>query len=273
MLWARVTGAAVTTAVATAVAITFTLISVALPAQADTVTTSWATGLSQPQGIAIAGDNAYVTNSGAGTVSKIQLSDGSVVATSDSVTDPNGIAIAGGNAYVTLNGGTLAKIDLSAFTAAPTTLAVGANPAGVVVDLVGAFAYSTNKGADTVSKVAITKEDQSITFTPPSTPLLLSATPAALVGTSTSGLPVVFTTATPSVCTVADTAVTLVAIGTCTINANQAGNTNLDAATQVQRSFEVLDKTAQTITFAGPGFLPSRLGPRPSQLPHRPVYR
>ena len=48
-----------------------------------------------------------------------------------------------------------------------------------------------------------------------------------------------FTSATTSVCTVSGTTVTLVSSGTCTINADQAGDSNYSAATQVAKSFTV----------------------------------
>ena len=54
--------------------------------------------------------------------------------------------------------------------------------------------------------------------------------PVTLSATASSGLTVAFTSATTSVCTVAGTTVTFVTVGTCTINANQAGNTNWNAA-------------------------------------------
>ena len=57
-----------------------------------------------------------------------------------------------------------------------------------------------------------------------------------------SGNPVVFTSASPGVCTTSGadgSTVTLVAAGTCTLSANQAGNATYSAAAQVQRSFQV----------------------------------
>jgi hypothetical protein len=59
---------------------------------------------------------------------------------------------------------------------------------------------------------------------------------------------VTFSSATPSVCTVSGTTVHLVATGTCTIHADQAGNTSWNPAPQVAQSFEVA-KAEQTITF------------------------
>jgi hypothetical protein len=74
-----------------------------------------------------------------------------------------------------------------------------------------------------------------------------------LSATASSGLAVTFTSTTTSVCTVAGTpaVATFLTSGTCTIDANQAGNSAYAAAPQVQQSFSVL--TAQTITFANPG--------------------
>jgi len=95
---------------------------------------------------------------------------------------------------------------------------------------------------------------QTITFTNPGTQTIGTPVPA-LVATATSGLTVTFTSATTSVCTVSGTAVTLVSAGTCTIDANQAGNSTYAAAPQVAQSFTVnpASLTSQTITFSNPG--------------------
>ena len=57
-----------------------------------------------------------------------------------------------------------------------------------------------------------------------------------------------FTSQTTSVCTVSGSTVTLVAVGTCTIQATQAGNATYAAATPVNQSFQVTQES-QTITF------------------------
>ena len=80
----------------------------------------------------------------------------------------------------------------------------------------------------------------------------LSTLPAKAVGdanfgisaSASSGLAVTFDSATPAVCTVAGTSannadVTLLTAGTCTINADQAGDAQYQAAAQVQQSFTV----------------------------------
>ena len=66
-----------------------------------------------------------------------------------------------------------------------------------------------------------------------------SPTPFTLSATSTAGFTVSFTSATPSVCTVSGTSVTMVSTGNCTINADQAGDSIYAAATQVSRTFEI----------------------------------
>ncbi|TDN78992.1 uncharacterized protein YhjY with autotransporter beta-barrel domain [Stakelama pacifica] len=90
--------------------------------------------------------------------------------------------------------------------------------------------------------LTIAKAAQTISFTAPAD-IALGSGPVTLVAAASSGLPVSFVAATPSVCTVAGDQATLVASGTCTIEAQQAGNENIAAAPLVSRSF--------TITAAG----------------------
>jgi hypothetical protein len=94
-------------------------------------------------------------------------------------------------------------------------------------------------------------EAQTITFANPGAQTL-DAPNLALTASSTSNLTVSFTSETTGVCQVSGTALTMTAIGTCTIEADQAGNTTYAAATPVTRSFTVSAK-AQTINFDNPG--------------------
>jgi hypothetical protein len=61
----------------------------------------------------------------------------------------------------------------------------------------------------------------------------------ALNATASSGLSVTFSAGPPSVCTVSGSTLHIVAAGSCTVNANQAGDANFLAAAQVQRTFQV----------------------------------
>ncbi len=86
------------------------------------------------------------------------------------------------------------------------------------------------------------QQSQTITFGSLPNQTLGSA-PFTLSATASSGLPVSFASTTTSVCTVSGTTATLVAVGTCTIQATQAGNANYSAATPVSQSFQVGDAT------------------------------
>ncbi|GGM81065.1 beta strand repeat-containing protein [Dactylosporangium sucinum] len=96
----------------------------------------------------------------------------------------------------------------------------------------------------------ITKNAQTITPNTPGTTAITAGT-VNLTATASSGLTVAYTAVTPSVCTLADSTLTLVAGGTCTVDADQAGNATFAAAPQVAISFSVT-KEAQSITFADP---------------------
>ncbi len=93
----------------------------------------------------------------------------------------------------------------------------------------------------------VTKLANTITFPTISTKTLAES-PVTVTATSSSGLPVSFTTTTPTMCTVDGATVTLVVAGTCTVRAEQPGDSVYRSATAVNRTFTVA-KVAQTITF------------------------
>lgn len=104
------------------------------------------------------------------------------------------------------------------------------------------------KGSSSIAtNVIVGKASQTITFASPGNKVLGSGM-IPLVATSTSALTVAFTSATTGVCTISGTDLTLVAEGTCTVNANQIGNVNYEAANQAQQSISI-SKAYQTITF------------------------
>ncbi len=76
----------------------------------------------------------------------------------------------------------------------------------------------------------------------------VSSATGTIIATASSGLAVSLSTATPSVCSINGNSVTAISIGTCTINANQAGNANYNAAAQVAQSFKIATVTAATNT-------------------------
>ncbi len=99
----------------------------------------------------------------------------------------------------------------------------------------------------------IAKSNQTITFNALAEKPL-DQSPVALTATATSGLTVSYASKTTSICTVSGAngeTVGLIATGTCTIKANQAGGANWNAATPVEQSFTVA-KGNQTIAFSAP---------------------
>jgi hypothetical protein len=75
-----------------------------------------------------------------------------------------------------------------------------------------------------------------INFTPPNLSVGGNTTARA---TATSGLTVSFSSLTTDICTVSGTSVTGVATGTCTIAADQAGDTNYNPASEVTQDITV----------------------------------
>ena len=90
----------------------------------------------------------------------------------------------------------------------------------------------------TVTVLNPTKAAQTISFSALSAKVYGTA-PFTVSATASSGLTVRSASTTTLVCTVLGVTVTLVAAGTCTIQATQAGNTNYAAATPVSQSFQV----------------------------------
>ncbi|TDR48467.1 hypothetical protein DFR29_10187 [Tahibacter aquaticus] len=101
---------------------------------------------------------------------------------------------------------------------------------------------------------AVGKGNQSIAYTSTAPATAVVGGPAYTVAaTSTAGLAVAFgiDASASSVCTIAGSSVSFIGVGTCVINANQAGNANYNAAPQVQQSFAV-GKGSQSISYTSP---------------------
>jgi virginiamycin B lyase len=127
-------------------------------------------------------------------------------------------------------------------------------PLGIVVGPDSAIWFTEAEG-NKIGRLLV-QSAQTISFNaPPNLPLgSNSFIPSA---TATSGLAVSFSSLAPSVCLVTANMVTLVATGTCTIAADQPGNTSYAAAPQVSQSFLVTPALlAQTISFPA---LPNRV--------------
>jgi len=100
-----------------------------------------------------------------------------------------------------------------------------------------------NAAPDVTRTFNIIKADQTIDF-PAITPPHYGDAPLSLSATATSGLAVTFSSSTTAVCTVSGTTLTIVAAGSCTVTADQAGDTNYNAAPSAPQTFSVLKATA-----------------------------
>ncbi|NUT55118.1 MAG: hypothetical protein HOQ03_03935 [Thermoleophilia bacterium] len=134
---------------------------------------------------------------------------------------------------------------------------------GAAVSLVGPGTCTIDANQPgSVSYQPAPQAQQSFTVsTPPPAPQTVSFTSSApssavyggpsyaVSAVATSGLPVAFSAAASSsgVCALSGSTVSIVGAGTCTVNANQAGNGAYLAAPQVQQSFTVA-RASQTIT-------------------------
>jgi uncharacterized repeat protein (TIGR02543 family) len=103
------------------------------------------------------------------------------------------------------------------------------------------------------ASLAIVTRTQSISFTTISTQTF-GVSPITAVATATSGLTVSFTSSTTAVCTVSGTTITILAVGTCTIAADQSGSSTYSPATTVTKSFTVSPKplTQGAVTATSP---------------------
>ena len=185
-------------------------------------------------------------------------------------------AVGKGNQTITLTSTVPASATVGGATYTPTATATSGLPVTFTIDAtaasicsisggivsfiaVGTCVVDANQAGDTnwnaapqaQQSFAVGKGSQTISFT--------STTPAAatvggatynVTATATSGLPVGFTidASATSICSISGSTVSFTAVGTCVIDANQAGNANYTAAPQVQQTFGV-GQGSQTITF------------------------
>jgi uncharacterized repeat protein (TIGR03803 family) len=103
------------------------------------------------------------------------------------------------------------------------------------------------------ASLTVNKATQTITFNPLA-PATFGDSPVTLTATSSSGLPVSYTSSLSTVATVSGNTLTITGAGSSQINAIQGGNVNYLPAANVPQNLTV-NKANQTITF---GTLPSK---------------
>ena len=120
----------------------------------------------------------------------------------------------------------------------------------VVLQASQAAAGSYTLGTQTASFTVAT-ESQTITFTAPTSPVTYGISPITLVATGgASGNAVVFSVLSGPA-SVSGGTLTITGAGTVVVAADQPGNTNYAAATEVTQSI-VINQASQTITFTAP---------------------
>lgn len=121
------------------------------------------------------------------------------------------------------------------------TIVVAANQAGGGI---------YNAAAQVTNSVVVNQGSQTINFTAPASPVAYSTAPISLSATATSGLAVTFSIVSgPG--SLNGSNLTITGVGTITIAANQAGNADYTAATQVTQTI-VVTLATQTINFRQP---------------------
>jgi sugar lactone lactonase YvrE len=238
-------------------------------------TTLPASGLSSPYALAVDGSgNVYIADTGNNRVVKLNISTPPALAfattpvgqtSSDS---PQSVTIQNiGNASLSLTGLSIAanfgqvdgsgnpedctsSLSLAAGASCNLSLSFTPTTAGAIQGsaVLTDNALNASPATQTIALSGTgTQANQTITFGQIATQT--AGTSINLIATASSGLAVSFISETTNVCTVSGTTASLIASGSCTIEATQAGNANYAPATPVTQTFTV-NKEAQTITFS-----------------------
>lgn len=124
-------------------------------------------------------------------------------------------------------------------TAALTTTAFMIRAAGSV----------SGTGTATVN-LTIGVASQTISFGPAPTPTFASGGGFQVFASATSGLPVTYSSLTPAICDAHGSNILMLGAGTCTIAADQPGNSNYTAASQATQSITIAKAQPQPLTLS-----------------------
>ncbi|GAA4279150.1 hypothetical protein GCM10022259_38750 [Aquimarina mytili] len=119
-----------------------------------------------------------------------------------------------------------------------TVTIVGAGSTTITASQAGNATYAA--ATDVMQTLVVNKADQTITFTPLAT-VTEDDADFNLNATASSGLVVTYISSDPSVATVSGNTVSIIGLGTTTITASQAGDTNWNAATDVMQTLTVVE--------------------------------
>jgi autotransporter-associated beta strand protein len=226
-------------------------------------TANWV-DLSSTSGTLAAGASTTVTasiNSSANTLNIGNFSDTVTFTNTTSGTGntTRGVSLTVNPAVATVNLSNL----LQTYDGSPKPIAATTTPPGLAnsVTYAGSATVPTNAGTYAVvatitepnytgtasGNLTISKAAQTINFAALN-PVLDNAAPFALTATATSGLTVSYNSSNPLVASVSGNTVTVVGLGTTTITATQAGDTNYNAATSVPQTLTVVRTNPLAVT-------------------------
>lgn len=163
----------------------------------------------------------------------------------------------GGTGMVSATGGASGN----PVTFSSITTGVCAVSGNTVIGLAAGTCIIAANQAGTANYNAAPQSTQTFTVGKGNQTINFGAKPTVLVGNTgmvsatggASGNPVIFSSATPSVCAVNGSTVTGVSAGLCTLFANQVGNANYSAAPQATLSFSIMSGFVLTVGNANVG--------------------
>jgi hypothetical protein len=129
-----------------------------------------------------------------------------------------------------------------------TTTATSTSAPGsyTITSAVGTLAASNYTFGFVNGTLTVNAAVQTISFTAPASPVTYGVSPIALIATASSGLAVTFSVSSGP-CSVSGSTLTVTGAGSCVVAANQAGNADYAAASQVTQSVTV-NQAALTVT-------------------------
>ena len=214
----------------------------------DSASSSTYSGASGTSSVTVTRVSPTVTLSlSASSITTIQGLTVTVAVTGGGNLIPTGAVTLTGGGYTSAatalaSGSAMINIPAASLAAANDTLTASYTP-----DAADASIYNAATGT---APVTVTLVSQTITF-PAITGTQLASTQLTLLATANSGLTIVYTSITPKVCSVAGAVASLLSSGTCTIQANQPGNSIEGPAQAVTQSFFVYQLSG--ITSPTPG--------------------
>jgi trimeric autotransporter adhesin len=142
---------------------------------------------------------------------------------------------------------TVASGSSTASFSATAAVTIAGNQSASVTASLGS---SSQPATPVTQSFTISQGSQTITFGALSN-VGFGTSPFTVTASASSGLPVSFASTSPAACTMNGATVAIIAAGTCSITASQAGNGSYLPATSVTQNFTVLANAAsQVITFA-----------------------